>query len=708
MSIRSWIGRRLLRKQFSQASILTDFMTLFAWNPSKNSHKLIKKIRGWSYTCITKNAQACAQVPLRLYKIKGAAGTSKLKTKAISRERQKFLQTKLAERITGSDQIEEVTEHEILDLLRKVNPRQNSFELKEVTVKYLEAIGVAYWYLERGLQKKVINVYPLMSQYVRIILDKEKNLKEYEYGRTSNKQHFDPKDIIHFKYSSLSNVFVGDSPLEAGEQSVDLNEAMNLYEIASFKNGGRPSVVLEIPVDGAMTPTEIKRVESDFKRNKGGVKNTGKLFIASGGSKLKEFGFSPKEMSFTKGRQTTLEETCGVFGVPLSFVKPTEISRANMWASIDMWMNFTINPKLVMLEQKLNEQFTPNFGEGLFLLFDNARPEDPEFRMKQIESHIKTKYSSINQERAIDGLEPVEWGEKPVEPEKPDVPRETNEPDKDIEKPKTNKREGPTNDLPEPDFMPAVFRAALMVTYTEMEADIVKNLRNYGKPKAAGDDIADAAFASSADDVVSSIFDVTKWGQIISDDSMPFIRGLLTMGIADALEKIDESAQFNASSPAVLRSLEERAELIKSTATTTAKELRKDIADSIAAGESRSQAIKRVRQNFDARAKADRVVRTETIWAHNEGTVQAWLQSGVVSAKKWNTVKDDRRCPYCAAMHGKTISIEGSYFEKGESFTVTSPDSGNEITLPLEYEPVKHPPLHPGCRCQLIPILIEE
>lgn len=705
MSIRLWLGRRLLGKRFSQAGILSDFMTMFAWNPSKNPHKLIKKIRGWSYTCITKNAQACAQVPLRLYRIKGKAGASKLKTASISKERHKFLQTKLAERITGSDQIEEVTEHEILDLLRKVNPRQNSFELKEVTVKYLEAIGVAYWYLERGVENKVINVYPLMSQYVKIILDREKNLERYEYGKTSTKVKFAKEDIIHFKYSSLTNVFTGDSPLEAGEQSVDLNEAMNLYEIASFKNGGRPSVVLEIPVDGAMDPNEQKRVESKFKRTQGGVKNTGKLFVATGGAKLKEFGFSPKEMSFTKGRQTTLEETCGVFGVPLTFVKPTDISRANMWASLDMWMNFTINPKLVMIEQKLNEQFTPNFGEGLFLLFDNARPEDPEFRIKQIESHLKTKYSSINEERAIDGLDPVEWGEKPVEPEKPDVPRETVEPDKDIEKPKKDKREGPTNPLPEPDFMPAVFRATLMVTFSDMLADITKNLGNYGKAKAVGD-ISDAAFASSADDVTSSVFDIVKWGQIISDDSMPFIRGLLTMGIADALEKIDESARFNASSPSVLRALEERSELIKSVADTTAKEVRNDIADSIAAGESRSQAIKRIRQNFDARFKADRVVRTETIWAHNEGTIQAWKQSGVVSGKKWDTVPDDRRCPYCKAMHGKIISLDGNYFEKGDSFTVPT-DSG-EITLPLEYEAVGHPPLHPGCRCQVIPILIEE
>jgi len=705
MSLKSLFRGIALKAIGGQTSVLQHFGLQVGSSSEATDEQLIEKIRGWSWTCIDRNAKACAQVPLRLYKVAGASGTKHIKSKSLTPEKSKQLRTKLAERVNGSDTLEEVTEHQILDLLRNVNPNDNAFDLKELTVKYLEAIGVDYWWLEKGVGDEVINIWPLMSQHVEIVLDKEKKkVVRYDYHVTNPARQFKPEDIVHFKYTSMTNPLIGDSPTRAGVQSIDLNEAMNQYEIASFRNGGNPSMVMEFPVDSALSPDEKKRIKSDYKNKVGGIKNTGKVFIASGGAKVHEFGHSPKDMNFMGGRQTTLEETCGVYGVPLAFVKPTEMSRANLWASLDLYMNYTINPKLVMIEQKINEQFTPNWGEGLFLLFDDARPDDPETRLKEIQIHLTNKYSSINEERAIDGKEPVAWGDTPVEAEPIDV-EVVEEPKKAVDV--VVKREGETNNLPDPDFMPNVFRINMVKTFIAMESEIIRNLKAYGKPKAIEDDPSDAAFAASADDIVSSIYNEQKWADELAKQAAPFIDGLLTNGLVDAMEKVKPDAIVNTTSPAVLRSLDERAGQIKSVATTVQKEIRDDIAESINLGESRSRTIKRVRTQFNARHKADRVVRTETIWAHNQGSVLAWEQSGVVSAVKWDTVGDDRLCPYCASMDGKTKTLGGKWFEKGSSLTVTG-SAGNDITMTFGYEDIKHPPLHPNCRCQLIPILIDD
>jgi hypothetical protein len=58
-------------------------------------------------------------------------------------------------------------------------------------------------------------------------------------------------------------------------------------------------------------------------------------------------------------------------------------------------------------------------------------------------------------------------------------------------------------------------------------------------------------------------------------------------------------------------------------------------------------------------------------------------------------------------MDGKIKVLGGSYLEKGDTFTVKD-DNGNDITMKANYEDIKHPPLHPNCRCQLIPILVED
>jgi HK97 family phage portal protein len=615
------------------------------------------------------------------------------------------LHTKLAERVNGSTEIEEITDHPILDLLRNVNPNDNAYDLKELTIKYLDSIGVDYWWLQRGVGGTIINIWPLMSQCVSIKMSSNgKRIAGYEYKVNKTTSVFNPKDIVHFKYTSTTNPLKGDSPTRAGEQSIDLNEAMNQYEIASFKNGGNPSMVMEVPTDSTLQPEERKRILANYRSTTGGVKNAGKLFIASGGSKVHEYGHSPKDMNFMGGRKTTLEETCGVYGVPLSFVVPTEISRDNLRSSITMWMQFTINPKLTSMEQKLNEQFTPNWGENLFLLFDDATPIDAEARLKEIEVKLRMKYSSINEERAKDGIQPADWGDEPVEPQTMDV--------EVVDEPKTDdkkviKREGQTNDLPEPDFMPNVFKINMTMTFKAMQAEVLRNLKAYGKPKAIEDEASDAAFAASADDIISSIYNESKWADEIALQAAPFTRGLLINGLVDAMENVKPDAIVNASSPNVLRALDERSVQIRSVSTTVQREIRDDIQASINEGESRSQTIRAVRDNFDARSKADRVVRTETIWAHNEGTVLAWEQSGVVSGVKWNTATDDRRCPYCRSMDGKVKTLGGTWFEKGTSLTVLS-DAGKDTTLKFGYESIKHPPLHPNCRCQLIPIIIDD
>lgn len=704
MTIRTKIAGWVLRKGFGY-SVLEQCGLDVSHAGAKTDKALISKIRGWSWTCIDRNAKACAQVPLRLYTTTTTANAKQIKTAAISRQKHGFLHTKLAERVVGGAELVEVVDHPILDLLRDVNPNDNAYDLKELTVKYLDAIGVDYWWLQRGVGGVILNIWPLMSQCVTIKMSKDgKRIDNYEYRVGNSTRNYSPKDIVHFKYTSMINPLKGDSPTKAGEQSIDLNESMNMYEIASFKNGGNPSMVMETPVDSTLSPEEKKRIESNYRSTTGGTKNTGKLFIASGGAKVHEYGHSPKDMNFMGGRKTTMEEIFGVYGVPLTFARPTEISRDNLRSSLTWWMQFTINPKLVSIEQKLNEQFTPNWGDNLFLLFDDATPADKEGRLKEIETLLRTKYSSINEEREKDGIEPAPWGDEPVEPNPIDV--------EVIEEPKPEpkkvvKREGPTNDLPDPDFMPNVFRINMTLTFKAMEAEVIKGLRAYGKPKAIEDEASDAAFAASADDIVSSVYNQSKWADEIAEQSAPFIRGLLTNGLVEAMEKVKPDAIVNASSPAVLQALDERSAQIRSVSATVQREIRDDISESISLGESRSGTIKRVRDKFDARFKADRVVRTETIWAHNEGTVLAWEQSGVVGAVKWDTVPDDRRCPYCRSMHGKTKSLAGTWFDKGSSMTVTSPDSGNPITLKFGYEPIKHPPLHSNCRCQMIPIIMD-
>jgi len=94
------------------------------------------------------------------------------------------------------------------------------------------------------------------------------------------------------------------------------------------------------------------------------------------------------------------------------------------------------------------------------------------------------------------------------------------------------------------------------------------------------------------------------------------------------------------------------------------------------------------------------IARTETIRSSSAG-INRLYQNWGVQYTEWYTVEDDRRCPWCAEMHGKIIPIGGTFFEQGQSMSVQIGDRVRSMVF--NYEAVKHPPLHPGCRCCSLP-----
>ncbi len=100
--------------------------------------------------------------------------------------------------------------------------------------------------------------------------------------------------------------------------------------------------------------------------------------------------------------------------------------------------------------------------------------------------------------------------------------------------------------------------------------------------------------------------------------------------------------------------------------------------------------------------RARMLARTGTIWGHNEGAVQKYADFGV-TAYTWLATDDDLTCPFCRVMHGQTIPTGSNFWEEGERLNVGL-KSGASRGLDFPFK-VKHPPLHPNCRCTVVPQL---
>lgn len=94
--------------------------------------------------------------------------------------------------------------------------------------------------------------------------------------------------------------------------------------------------------------------------------------------------------------------------------------------------------------------------------------------------------------------------------------------------------------------------------------------------------------------------------------------------------------------------------------------------------------------------RAAMVAATETTRVYAEGNIQAWRSSGIVTAKKWQTARDDLVCPICGPLHNKVVSLEYGWSTDG---------AGKIVENPLG---LFSPPAHVRCRCWLLPVVGDE
>ena len=104
---------------------------------------------------------------------------------------------------------------------------------------------------------------------------------------------------------------------------------------------------------------------------------------------------------------------------------------------------------------------------------------------------------------------------------------------------------------------------------------------------------------------------------------------------------------------------------------------------------------------FDA-SRSETIARTESARAYSDGQISSWEDSGVVKGKKW--LISPEACEFCVAaqaMYGSTpVSLDTNFFENGAILTAKSGS-----TMTLDFDDISGPPLHPNCRCTIIPEL---
>jgi HK97 family phage portal protein len=382
----------------------------------RNSQELLDNYLSWVYACASRNATAVAEQPLKLYrKVKGGAFSKSYAAQALTRERKGVI-TKSAyvtRAMAAADDIEEILEHPFLDLLKNVNPVNNEFDTKELLVLHQELCGNAYMYIIMGALGMPQELWLLPPQHITIKPDSKRYYGAFIYAKgTQQETTFKPEEIVHFKYPNPKDILYGLSPLQAAAHSVDLNKSMLEHENALFENRAMPETAIVYPAGVPVNKETGDLIKEQFRVEYGGVKNAGKVAVLGSGATIQPLTLSPKELNYLESRKFNRDEIAAIFGIPKSKLETDDVNRANAEAGNYTYAKDTILPRLMRIQDKLNERILPLYDETLFVAFDNPVPEDREFRLKERVANIQVGYTTVNEERAVDGLEPHADGDE--------------------------------------------------------------------------------------------------------------------------------------------------------------------------------------------------------------------------------------------------------------------------------------------------------
>jgi HK97 family phage portal protein len=694
--------------------------------PDKKTNDYLNAMRGWVFIAVKSIAQEVAKIELVLYRKRGG-------------------------------KVEIVEQHEMLDVLNDVNPFTTRNDFFEATQAYMELCGESFWwkYKNGGKPKQL---WILRPDFIDILPPKGENeyIGGYKYKVTGMKEAniYPVDDVVHFKMFNPTNPYRGLGALQAADYAYDTDLFASKWNRNFFYNNAMPTTILT--TEQNIKAKDIDRIRREWENKFGGVSKAHKMAILTGGLKVDDvLKQSIKDMDFMNLRKFSRDEIFTIFQVPPTIVGITEdVNRANASEGKAVWLDNVIKPKMEKFVAFLNEFYTPEWGEEYYFGFKDPSPTSLKMNLELI-----TRCGSIltvNEKRELIEYDPIDGGDdliiydpnqdtgadnnqedkkmfrlkgkRPVKKEKIIVEHKTTTADKLRRKvlsllkrkgvDKTLKKMlfttmaiGTTKEVKKKEVKKEYkgldkeqkesFWKAMVKRSESQEIKFAREIRKYWKGQEKR--VIFKLKVGMPKSIDSYLYEMEAEDKILVNLITPLFKKIYAQAGEEALRVLGLTGfEFTEE---VMEEINQNGLLLANSINSTTKDaLRRQLMSGISNHESVNELAKRVSAVYaDAdKARAETIARTETIRANNEAHIDGYKQSGVVEMKEWMAALDERTCEFCLAMEQEysQVGLDASFLNKGDE--LIGLDGG---TLKIDYSNLEAPPIHPSCRCVILPVL---
>lgn len=318
---------------------------------------------GWLYACTNKIAQSVAESKVT------------------------------ASKTLRNGNVKIVNDSKVMELLKNPNPFQSQYEFMELSDMLLSLTGKCFWYVAKDNMGQPQELWIMSPQYVSIVPDEEEFIKGFVYNATGQAIPLERDEVIFVNIPDPYDMYNGIGPAQAAGFAIETDKYANKWNRNFFFNNATPDTV--VLTEGTMDDDTYERVKASWNEAFGGVDNARKAAILEQIKDVKMLSTSARDMDFVNLKNTTRDEILAVFGVPKVLLGMTEnVNRATAETAKLVFDENVVQPRLKRLEDKINNELVPLFGEQIEIQLTSRRIINPDFVVSTINEGFKNGYIS--------------------------------------------------------------------------------------------------------------------------------------------------------------------------------------------------------------------------------------------------------------------------------------------------------------------------
>lgn len=310
--------------------------------------------------------------------------------------------------------VRQVLSHPLVDLIARPCPELSKYDYLYYIDSELSLLGNAYIHKVRedfrlnDEGQPVVNeglpvaCWPLMGQYV-VPKSKDGRVIGYQYNLGQTPIFYPKKDIIHIRFVSHENPFgPGYGPVRASYERILLAKYELAHLSSLFKNQSRFDSLISLKGGATQDQCERMQKELNLRFRQGGM---GGPWVVDGEDlDVKPLSWSPKDTLSIELYKWTKLQIINAFGLNLDIFDKESGTRATAITARRQAQENAVEPRLRMIEERLNADLCPEFDERLLVEFDSPVEEDQDFELQKRKDYLAAGVYSVRYVQELEGI----------------------------------------------------------------------------------------------------------------------------------------------------------------------------------------------------------------------------------------------------------------------------------------------------------------